>query len=158
MVLSQSAPPPPPPPSDPSRNHWKRFQMGILFHLHRVGTGDALLPWMIPPSLTKFSDPIPHLFVAPLTGGSNPLWKGRKNVADRDLRDEGMTSFPGTGRGGRAHRVHPSGAKPGRCALASPQPHTPFPGSYLPHLGATQRKLACHLGAFPHQGALVSSR
>lgn len=112
--------------------------MGILFHLHRVRTGDALLRWMILPSLKNFSDPIPHLFVAPLTRGSNSLWKGRKNVADRDLRDEGMTSFPGTGRGlreegpiGSIHLEPNQGTAP-----------LPLPSSILLSLGVIYPTLA----------------
>lgn len=132
--------------------------MGILLHLKGVGTGDTLLPWMIPPSLTTFSDPIPHLFGAPLVRGSNLLWKGRKmRLAERDLSDEGMTSFPSSCGGGelvgRVQRVHPSGAKPGHCALASPQSHPPFFGRIYSRRHS--KKVCLSLGGFPPPGAVV---
>lgn len=128
--------------------------MGILFHLHRVGTGDALLPWMIPPSLTNFSDPIPHLFVAPLTRGSHPLWKGRKNVADRDLRDEGMTSFPGTGRGlGRKGPQGPSIWSQTRALrpCLSPAPYS-FPWELFTPPWRHSKKTCLSLGGFSPPG------
>lgn len=96
--------------------------VGILHH-KRAGTGDTLLPQVIPPTLLTFLSPfLPES--GPLSKRGQ-IWRGRaQNARLAEIWAGGNDLIPVrlVGEGG----IHPSLAKPGCCTLAPLQPHPSF--------------------------------